>query len=132
MSKIRIKSVCLKWAEGPIAITRELEGKTFPALALADASLRLLQSCAPKGGGYYKVGFVITWIDGLTHEGRYDVSHDDVLPSIGRHVADFARFAAGLQRPAHLSKERYAAILERGDAQEWRKLLDNYDLEGAA
>lgn len=85
---------------------------------------------APKSGGYDKHDFIITFQDGETYEGRYDLKHHTVeWPNLKRHVVSFVKFMAGLHQPIYMSAKDYEAYVNRHDPQPYKDFLLNY-LEG--
>jgi hypothetical protein len=80
----------------------------------ADAVLKRMAATAPDSGGYDKTDFRITWEDGETYLGRYDLTRaDETGASLGRHVRDFCLFYSGRWRPEHLREAQYRAIVDR-------------------
>lgn len=139
-SIIRVKEIWLSRAEGR---TDECIEKTVDSFEAADSVLRRWARTAPKQGGYHKCDFKITFVDGETYDGRYDlygigVDTDEGTrgPSLSKHVRDFVTFYAGQRKPAHLSHEQYAQCLswarERNPEAtvEMMAFLENYDLGG--
>lgn len=112
--------------------------RTTSSLEAADAILRRWSKTAPeKGHGYHKVDFKITWQDGESYDGRYDLEHEDGTKKnlIGEHVQQFLSFHAGYWCPPHLTREEYVKYLEQsgfGEGSEnrvmARKLLEDYEL----
>lgn len=135
MAKIPIDSVWVSRAEGP---TKDLGERTTSSLEAADAILRRWSRTAPeKGHGYNKVDFKITWQDGESYLGRYDLEQEDGTKKnlIGEHAQQFLTFHAGYWCPSHMTKEQYQAYLEQtgfGEDSENRamakKLLEEYEL----
>lgn len=90
-----IAKVQILWSENGAVPTR-----SFPTLWKADAALARAFAIEPppSGGSYDKTGFVIEWTDGMTHEGRVDVTPGIVSDAIGRggilraHVEAFAQY----------------------------------------
>lgn len=69
-----IKSVTVERFEGPNSIT---DWKLVtPSLEEAERFLTKHRHTAPKDGGYDKCGFKIEWENGVSYEGRYDLSRD--------------------------------------------------------
>ena len=135
MAKIPVESVWVNRAEGP---TKDLGERTTSTLEAADAILRRWSKTAPEEGhGYNKVDFKITWQDGESYVGRYDLQREDATKKnlIGEHVQQFLTFHAGYWRPSHMTPEQYTTYLERvgfGEGSENRamakKLLEDYEL----
>lgn len=93
---------------------------------------------APKSGGYDKCDFKVTYEDGETYEGRYDLTHmsRDGYPHLDRHMLDFLGCISGRKKPGHISDENYTRLLkgyeERGLVKSAGEFLDTYEIGGAA
>ncbi len=88
---------------------------------------------APKEGGYDKCDFKVTWEDGETYEGRYDLKHYTIeYPNLAKHIYDFLMFHAGLKKPAHMSTEEYQRYLSREPASSMvpqsQQFLQTYEI----
>jgi hypothetical protein len=132
MTKLQITKVKITRAEGRPSecISRTFEGEG--SLKLADAELRAWARTTPEGGGYDKCDFWVTWSDGETYEGRYDLVRDDtVKASLGGQMVSFLRFYAGTRCPEHLTEVEYRAFLKRSDvdAAEYQVWLDTRSFE---
>lgn len=124
-------------AEGPT----NLCGITQRAKGWADANmiLRANSTTAPKGGAYDKHDFKVTFEDGQTYSGRYDLKHwEEEQPDLAGHVRAFLRYLAGhapawmTENPevlAHYQKDREANPEEVAEAKRW---LETYDVGQAA
>lgn len=125
-------SIRLERAEGRV---HECESVTFSSPSVwEDAGRRLFSwsMTAPREGGYHKCDFCVTYEDGETYEGRYDLVHHTVeRPSLERNHVDFS---AGEWTPPHMTKERHDAYLrdvvgaEKVDA--YRKFRAEYQIGG--
>jgi hypothetical protein len=74
---------------------------------------------APDAGGYNKCDFVITWPQGGTYEGRYDLKHHTcVAPSRRGHVQDVAECYSGQKRPAHMTQAQYEDWIKKHMGEE--------------
>lgn len=110
--KINVRYITLERAEGliedcckPITVKTWLE---------ADNVLSSWSCSAPKGGAYDKCDFVITFTDGKTYSGRYDLHNEpEKNETLQTHVLEFLRFYSGVWQPDHVSDEAYADILKR-------------------
>ncbi len=88
-----IARVEVLWSENSAVVAR-----TYRSLAAADAALAaaFTESPAPDGGTYDKTAFLVVWADGVRHQGRADVTDDDVqqaTPGAGilwHHLVDTA------------------------------------------
>lgn len=125
MSKPTVVKVEIKWSENT-----ELN-KTRPVYrSLREMDLWLgnvaIRTIPEEQRGYDKTGFVITWSDGETYEGRLDMKRDEY--SIREHARNFLTFYSGRARPYHITAEQYKEFLARqkpeeiADAGDW---LDN-------
>lgn len=99
----------------------------------ANAHLLRMSATAPKDGTYDKTDFTVTYEDGETHEGRYDLKpHSVEVPDLAKHVRDFLQFYAGLRKPAHMTQERYDAFLAqpstRKHHEECKAFLETYEI----
>jgi hypothetical protein len=80
----------------------------------ADAVLKRMAATAPDSGGYDKTDFRITWEDGETYLGRYDLTRQDATKaSLAGHVRNFCLFYSGRRRAEHVDEPRYRAIVDR-------------------
>ena len=98
----------------------------------ADRILIRWSHTAPKAGGYDKCDFTVTWEDGETYNGRYDLKHHAVeFPNLAKHVYDFAMFHAGLWS-SWMTEEQYRDFLNRPDLMEaipkFQHFLQTYEL----
>lgn len=135
MDKVRVKSISLNRAEG---CTRALEAKTVTSFEAADAVLREWARTAPEKAGCHKVDFKVTWQDGETYEGRYDlVRADTSKASLATHMREFCSFHGGLWCPSHMPREQYEEFIEQQERvpggpkrMEFVRLLERYALDG--
>ena len=126
---IPVQSIWLNRAEGP---TAECGDVTVSSYDDADRVLQSWARTAPDTGGYDKCDFRITFADGETYEGRYDLKRHDTAHTgqLQRHVRQFCRFYAGLWRPVHITPEYYERDII-GDTEQcasFKRFLDTYDL----
>lgn len=122
------KTIWLNRAEGPIeecgAIT--LTGRNL--WKRANLILQTWSETAPQDGCYDKCDFTITYEDGETYTGRYDLKHWSVeIPNLAQHVSDFVTFHAGRceesSLPEHMQNGAYAKWL----ASDWTaKVVSQY------
>lgn len=131
-TKVKVKEVWIQRAEG---LPEECVERTFPSIALADEELRRWAKTAPEDGTYDKCDFKITFEDGDTYSGRYDLKRHDAghTDLIGRHVRQFAKFYAGLWRPDHMTPKQYEhhlALAERRgiDRKGYVEFLEKYEV----
>ena len=117
-------------AEGRIDECYTITVRTF---AEAAAILGVWSQTAPEGGAYDKCDFVVTWKDGETYKGRYDLKNEPgATHCIKEHISKHVRFYAGLWCPEHLTPERYRQFLDReGDQSKKDHLayLDRYRID---
>lgn len=131
MDKIHVKSITITRAEGP---AEECDRpQTVSSFEEADRVLREWSETAPKELGYDKCDFTITWEDGETYKGRYDLKYwATEYPNLGKHVRDFITFHAGKQKPAWMTAEQYESFLQQPHIQETKlesqRFLENYQI----
>lgn len=140
-SKVGVKSVTIRRAEGPSALC-----KTVKFATLAQANQHLAQNAEtvesdPKYRGCYdKHDFWVEFKDGYTYEGRIDLHHPSYAPpeKVGRHIIEFMRFYGGLATeddlPKHLLPiEKYHQYLSINgglkDSAPYVEFLNKYDLQ---
>jgi hypothetical protein len=83
---------------------------TVASFAQAYELLRDWSETAPKTGGYDKCDFLITWPDGDTYAGRYDLQHHTVdRPSLADHMIGLCDWYAGRAAPEHMTQDEYRA-----------------------
>lgn len=113
--KASVTGIVLERAEGPTALCGK--PRRVASFTEADAILREWAKTAPQGGGYDKTDFVVTFANGETYTGRYDLVRDDETRSrlLQNHMTESLSFYAGLRRPAHMTEARYQAFLAQAD-----------------
>lgn len=98
----------------------------------ANVMLRAWSNTAPKGGCYDKCDFLVTFEDGQTYSGRYDLRHwSDERPDLAGHMRGFVSYLAG-NPPAWMDEaqrrrffeDRTQNAKETAEAQEWLKTYD--------
>ncbi len=95
--KVRAVSIWLNRAEGPRAECGEVTSEGPDVWAWADAQLATWSRTAPdRGFGYDKCDFKVTYADGSTYDGRYDIERG-VRPDLAAHMKD--HFAHVLANP---------------------------------
>lgn len=127
--KIRAVKFELYRAEGPIDDSDNTA--TVNTWTEADNVLKHWALTAPEPGhGYDKCDFKITYADGETYEGRYDLKqHDTQFPElIAYHIRGFQEFYAGTRRPDWMSEEKYAKLMEDEYSQEAVNFLAKYEI----
>jgi hypothetical protein len=137
--KIQAREIWIRRAEGRPG-RDDMEPHTFKAGAVspweqANAWIHRQARSAPEGGGYDKTDFKITYADGETYEGRFDLEreHAGRHDPLGEHVRTFLQFYAGTYRPPHMAEEKYRAYLdsrknEKPSAAECQTFLDRYEI----
>lgn len=101
----------------------------------ANAVLSRWSRTAPKGGGYNKCAFVVTYEDGETYSGRYDLVHfSEERANLERHMREFCETYSGRRKPAHMKVADYERFIgfyhDRGTCEEYARFLDGYDIGG--
>jgi hypothetical protein len=130
--KKQIIKVELERAEGPIEACIKVEFSGPDAVTQAQKQLRQWGETAPEKGGYDKCDFVITFEDGETYTGRYDLVRsglNDAGETILEQVRRFLGFIAGTYRPAWVDDKTWAQIRQRydsGRAAEAQAFLEAY------
>jgi len=138
MPKIPVTSVEIERAEG---LVEECITVTVNSLAEADAVLSRWAVTAPKRG-YDKCDFKITFADGETYSGRYDLSFDRTkqdTATLAEHVSRHCSFYSGLYLKTgmpsdmdHMTLAEYTTFLNRhvseADRASYAAFLETYDL----
>jgi len=76
MNKIEIESICFPYSES--------EDVPCSPFSNWDDAEKALSKVAPPDLGYYKTDFVITYKDGETYQGRFDIGSD--APTLKEHI----------------------------------------------
>ena len=104
---VPVSSIELERLEG---LTAECLTVTVPDFAKANATLREWSHTAPKGrrAGYHKCAFVVTFADGETYSGRFDLTDEPerLETHIRAHLVAFSGTA-----PAHRTQEQWDRFL---------------------
>lgn len=143
-AKIPVARVEILWSENLTFQERygSLEPKappSFPSLEAANSFLTELAQTAPgPRGGYDKTAFRVTWQDGETYEGRYDLHHalcrqenPNGQIDLGDHMRSFLEFYSGDRKPAHMRQADYEDCLKRVGlefSRQCREALEKYQL----
>lgn len=105
---IPVTSIELERLEG---LTAECLTVTVPNFSRANATLREWSRTAPKGprSGYHKCAFVVTFADGETYSGRFDLTDEPerLEAHILAHLVAFSGIA-----PAHRTQEQWDRFLD--------------------
>ena len=123
----KIKEIKLSRWEGP---TNNCGTFTVATFEQADDQLRSWSWSAPeKGQGYDKCGFTITFENGETYEGRYDLNRG-TIHSLQQHVQNFLLCMSGQKKPRHWTDEQYQTVLNRSPelTERCKKFIAEYDL----
>ena len=131
--RIRVAAITITRAEGR---TEEC-GKPITVSTWREANdvLSLWGITAPTEGGYDKCDFKVTWANGETHVGRYDLTGDET-PNLAAHVRNFYGFMTlRLIPPRYNTPDQIARfrryVTEAHTAEErdgMAERLDTYDL----
>jgi hypothetical protein len=81
-----VQSIWIRRVEGDI---HDLGEWTFPSWHSAEDHLDAASLTAPKDGSYNKHDFKITWADGVTYGGRYDLTFGPRPNRLRSQVRDF-------------------------------------------
>lgn len=126
---IRVKEISLTRAEGYVR-----ECVTEKATSFRQANLILYRwgrTAPPRGHGYHKCHFVVTYEDGNTYDGRFDLN-SGFVPSLERHMRDHCEASSGRWTPPHRTAEQWASYLRDvlgAEKQEaYAKFLDAFQI----
>ena len=130
--KIKITKIEIRRGEGSYVEDPNLgKWQTFENVFDADARLREIGKTAPATGGYDKTDVKVTFADGNTYEGRWDVKHPSQVNadlSIQKHIKQHFDYHAGnTARGEEAIKKGWTRPDEKKEAEDW---LKTYDLEG--
>lgn len=79
--------------------------------------------------GYFKTDFVLTFEDGQTYSGRYDIGSDS--PDLSSHIRDFALTYSGQRKPSHFTDEQWEQFKKvycsPKSAEGYKELLEKYE-----
>ena len=129
--RIAVKEIELDRAEGPTHLCGKVIVSDF-----ASANLRLATWAltAPKSGkGYNKIDFKVTWEDGETYEGRYDlnqeVEDDEKGQDLARHIRHHLYFICHKPQCEYFKDDYSALLKEASEAADWidTRGLGRYD-----
>lgn len=128
--KKAVKIVVERW-EGRITECGKEEVEGADVWSRANAILLRWSRTAPsEGGGCHKCGFTVTYEDGETYEGRYELTRK--WPSIQNHMREHVMFSAGLVTNPWMGEERYRAYLNEIVGEEkmadYKKFLSEYEM----
>jgi hypothetical protein len=104
--KKKIVKISFPFSEAP-------DFKPCDFCSLAEAN-KFLRSLPRPELGYYKTDFILTFEDGETYEGRYDVGDDE--STLGDHIVAIAK---GLNDPRHCSHDLLP---------QWINFLNEYEV----
>ncbi len=78
--------------------------------------------------GYFKTDFTLTFEDGETYSGRFDIGSD--ARDLSSHVIGFCEVYGGIKKPAHMTPERWEQFKKQYEkhAPDYRDFLNKYDL----
>jgi hypothetical protein len=115
-------------AEGRI---EECKSYTVTTWAKTDSILRSWARTAPdEGQGYNKCDFTVTYEDGETYTGRYDLKRHDMgfTDLLGYHIRSFVEFCAGQHKPDHMTAAQYQEYLSDSNKEEYAQFLLKYEI----
>lgn len=116
--RVPVTKIWLNRAEGPSELCRDW---TFASWHHVDFQLGLNARTAPKGGAYDKHDFKVTWADGTTYSGRFDLEGDDPQPSLSGHIRKYLSWI--------VNDPRAMQIFSPKDQEEAAGFLKIYDLQ---
>ena len=115
MKKIQVKEIVIIRAEG---LSAEC-GKKHTVTSFEDSEriLSYMSRTAPQGGGYDKCDFTVTFEDGESYTGRYDLKYtrDE---TIAEHMRSFLTWYAGLTENPHCGQKQYEVFMSRQSPEE--------------
>jgi hypothetical protein len=133
--KHQVVKVELDRAEGPCDECVKVEFAGADAMMKAQTQMIRWSHTAPKDGGYDKCDFTVTFDDGQTYKGRYDLVHsgrNDGGETIAEQVRNYIGFLAGELRPSWMDDSQWLRACQRheadGMATEARKFLEAYEV----
>lgn len=128
-------SIKLHRAEGMIHEIETVELKGDGCWKAAWSILFRWSGTAPRNGGYDKCDFTVTYEDGETYNGRYDLVHFlKEGPNLERHIRDHVECYSGRKVPVHYAGEkradwdRYFASVDEETKKSAADFLDNYEI----
>lgn len=140
----KITKVEITWSENGLyqRLYNGLEPSNPPSFGTLEKANSLLRRMSYEASdlGYDKTGFRITWEDGHTYEGRYDLHRYDQKQEnpngfcdLADHVRAFVKFHTGDHCPHWMTQEKYEQVLKfykHSDEfrQSCRDFLANYEL----
>ncbi|OBW62929.1 MAG: hypothetical protein A9183_00705 [Dehalococcoides mccartyi] len=136
MAKIKAKTIVIERAEGPSKECGKPVTLTGPDVwQKAFYLLYKWGKTAPLHGGYDKCDFKVTWEDGQTYSGRYDLKHPDVEnPDLDGHIYHLSAMYAGRFRPAWMNDQQWSNFLDDSTTKQlgpkYRDFLDKYEIGG--
>jgi hypothetical protein len=129
---IRATQIALVRAEGRTweCVTEVV--RTAPVFLNANLTLVRWSRSAPEAGsGYHKCDFVVTFEDGHTYEGRFDLERGE-WPNLERHMLRHCEASAGRWRPPHATEAQWAAYLRdvvgAEKSRAYSEFLDAYQI----
>ena len=134
MDRIKVKEIWLERVEGP---RKECGQVTVRSFMEADEVLKRWARTAPgKDGGYDKCDFTVTYTDGETYAGRYDLKRHDMGFSnlLGWYMVKNIEWYAGRTNDPWVGMEHYQRWLQEneilcpGQRADNEELLDNYEI----
>ena len=128
MKKIQVKEIVIIRAEG---LSAEC-GKKHTVTSFADSEriLSYMSRTAPQGGGYDKCDFTVTFEDGESYSGRYDLKYERD-ETIAEHMTSFLMWYAGLTQNPHCGQAQYEVFMARqspAEIAEAKLFLDTYQI----
>lgn len=119
VSKKRVKIITVRRAEG-ITTLVDKKPRKFGSFADANDYLRQISYTIPEyQSGYDKTDVVITWSDGQTYTGRFDVKADGSDTNIERHMREMA---------AHIKESPVTEYVTAKEKKESAELMRKYRL----
>jgi len=101
--------------------------------AMADSLIHGMAQSTHKDAGYDKCDFVVTFADGDTYSGRFDMTHDHTTGAglLAEHINGWLLFCTGDHKPDHLTTKQYTEYIRlSGEAAQnnARDFLNTYQI----
>ena len=123
--------------ESPAGEREELEvlRRDYPhTWAEANEVLLCWSQDAPRGGQVQPIRYAVFFMDGVKHEGVYDLTHWSAgMPDLTRHVQQTIDLCSGSVRPPFISRRFFEWILDQrsGESEHYERLGAEYQIGDA-
>jgi hypothetical protein len=89
---------------------------------------------APRGGQVQAIRYAVFFMDGVKHEGVFDLTHwSSGMPNLTRHVQQTIDLCSGSVRPPFMSRRFFEWVLDQrpGESEHYEKLGTDYQIGDA-